>query len=208
MALRLLSRAYAPILKKALTVHTRTFQTFKIHQEKHTQMDVDQEPIEDLKELKKLLGNTNWSPKDLLPTREQIQQSPEVTSKQLHHLLRLCALTPPESAEEETKMLSDLRAQLHFVNEIQKVDTDGISPLQSIRDETEAGAKETEITLESMKEALAREEIVGEHHRRIRRRKDISLDAGNAENWDVLGQASKRVGKYFVVESKGSGESP
>jgi len=94
------------------------------------------------------------------------------------------------------------------VNEIQKVDTEGTKPLQSIRDETEASVKETEITLESMKEALEREEIVGTHHRRIRRRKDVPVDAGDAEKWDVLGQASKKVGKYFVVESKGSGESP
>jgi len=171
-------------------------------------MNVDQEPIKDMQELEKLLGNTNWSPKDLLPTEEQVQQSTEVNSKQLHHLLRLCALPPPQSVEEETKMLSDLRAQLHFVNEIQKVDTEGIKPLQSIRDETEASIKETEITLKSMKEALEREEIVGTHHRRIRRRKDVPVDAGDAENWDVLGQASKKVGKYFVVESKGSGESP
>lgn len=104
-------------------------------------------------------------------------------------------------------MLSDLRAQLHFVNQIQKVDTEGVEPLRSIHDETEAASKENEITLENMQEALAREEIVGQHHRRIKRRRNVVVDPRGSEEWNVLGQASKKVGKYFVVES-GAGESP
>lgn len=97
-------------------------------------------------------------------------------------------------------MLQTLNSQLHFVTEIQNVDTTGIEPMRSIRDETREAEKENEINLEDLKEAFAKEEIVG-RSRRLRRRKDSPVDTQGAEDWDVLGQASRKVGRYFVVES-------
>jgi len=180
---------------KSMTKPSNTL-TFVLgrHQSSGTQLESG------IAHIKEMLSNPQWSVKALLPSEEQIDAISEVTPKQLHHLLRLSALPPPATPEEEAKMLRDLKSQLYFVKEIQKVDTTGVVPLRSIRDETATAEKENEISMETLKEAFAREEVVGKHHKRIRRRKDLHLDARGAEDWDVLAQASKRVGKFFVVE--------
>jgi len=147
-----------------------------------------------------VLSKPTWSVRSLLPSSSDAQETPKVTPKQLHHLLRLSALPNPESKEEEEKMLHTLSSQLHFVKEIQSVDTTGIEPLRSIRDETLEAERANEINMEDLKEAFSKEEIVGRSGR-LRRRKDLPVDTKGAEDWDVLGQASKRVGRYFVVES-------
>ncbi|KAF2803606.1 uncharacterized protein BDZ99DRAFT_167589 [Mytilinidion resinicola] len=146
------------------------------------------------------LAKPSWSVQSLLPSDTQPTDAPKISSKQLHHLLRLSALPLPASAEEETKMLDTLSSQLHFVREIQEVDTQGVQPLRAIRDETSAAGKEQEITMETLKDALAQEDIIGKHHKRIRRRTD-KIDAKDAEDWDVLGYAERKSGKYFVVDS-------
>lgn len=97
-------------------------------------------------------------------------------------------------------MLTTLSSQLHFVKDIQHVDTTGVEPLRSLRDETVRGEKEAELGMDALKEALQREEIRGKHHRRIRRRKGEDAQASH-EKWDVLGSATKKMGRYFVVES-------
>lgn len=98
-------------------------------------------------------------------------------------------------------MLDTLSAQLHFVGEIQRVDTEGVEPLRAIRDETKAAEKEQTITMETLKDAFAKEKVVGKHHKRIQR--DVTpIDASDVENWDVLGSAERKVGKFFVVESE------
>ena len=96
-------------------------------------------------------------------------------------------------------MLSTLSSQLHFVKEIQRVDTTDIKPLQSLRDETAAGEKEAEIGLEELKEVFAMEEVRGQHHRRIRRRNARNVEQ-DGQKWDVLSTAEKKVGRYFIVE--------
>jgi Asp-tRNA(Asn)/Glu-tRNA(Gln) amidotransferase C subunit len=120
-----------------------------------------------------------------------------VTSTQLHHLLRLSALPPPKDAAEEEAMLATLSSQLHFVRQIQEVDTVGVEPLRSLRDETAEGEHEAELGLDALKEALSREDIRGKFHKRIRRRAETDEQR---EKWDVLGSATKKVGRYFVVE--------
>ena len=97
-------------------------------------------------------------------------------------------------------MLKTLGSQLHFVNDVQSVDTSGVEPLRSIRDETRDAEKEIAITMDDLKEAFAKEERVGRTGR-LRRRKDAPVDTEGAEDWDVLGHASRRVGRYFVVEN-------
>lgn len=95
-------------------------------------------------------------------------------------------------------MLKTLSSQLHFVKEIQKVDTTDVEPLQSLRDETAEGEQNAELGLEALKEALAAEDVRGKFHPRIRRRRDrveVSKD-----EWNVLGTAGKKTGRYFVVE--------
>lgn len=100
-------------------------------------------------------------------------------------------------------MLATLHSQLHFVQDIQNVNTEGVEPLQSIRDETEEGIKYVTIGLEELREALGKEDIKG-RNKRPRRRREL-VDAGDVEEWDVLGTAGERVetpgGRFFVVRS-------
>lgn len=95
-------------------------------------------------------------------------------------------------------MIATLQSQLQFVKAVQRVDTKGLEPLQAIRDETEEGRKQSAIGLEHLKDVLAKETRVG-HYQRPRRVKEKMKS--EAENWDALSTASKKAGKYFVVES-------
>lgn len=159
----------------------------------------------DVVNVEQLLEQATWSVESLLPSDQGVTDTPRITSKQLHHLLRLSALPPPKSAEDEAAMLKTLAAQLHFVNDIRKVDITGVKPLQSLRDETAVGQKEEEVGMEDLKEAFAQEEIKGAYHKKIRRRQDMPIDKEGSEVWDVLGSAQKKVGRYFVVEGGKTG---
>lgn len=102
-------------------------------------------------------------------------------------------------------MMDTLAAQLHFVKEMQKVDTTGIEPLRAIRDETRTSQKEQEITMDTLKDALAQEEVVGKFYKRIRRKAATTKPELEPDGWNPLGQASRTSGKFFVVDSgKGS----
>lgn len=163
------------------------------------QHEQDKKPSQSNVDVGKLLSKPVWSVSSLLPPKDTPTQSPEISSKQLHHLLRLSALPPPKDADEEAKMLSTLSSQLHFVKEIQKVDTSGVEPLRSLRDETRQGEEEAELGMDAMQDVLAQEEVRGKHHRRIRRKRDQTIK-NQADNWDALGTATRKVGRYFVVE--------
>ncbi|KAK5000597.1 hypothetical protein LTR66_000570 [Elasticomyces elasticus] len=147
-----------------------------------------------------LLSKRTWSVRSLLPSTDTTPDSPQVSSEQLHHLLRLSALPPPKDPSEEARMLRTLSSQLHFVREIQAVDTTGVSPLRTLRDETTEGEQRNEIGLAELKDALCGEDAVGKHHKRVRRRRDQDGQKTAAETWHVLGSAEKLIGKYFVVE--------
>ena len=148
-----------------------------------------------------------WAVESLLPSASAasgpspVADAPRITTSQLHHLLRLSALPLPRSQEEEQKMLSTLSDQLHFVGKIQEVDTTGIQPLKAIRDETMAAEQEQTITLETLKEALSQEKVIGKYYKRIQR-DTTPVDASHVENWDILGSAERKQGRYFVVESE------
>ena len=149
--------------------------------------------------VEELLSNPTWSVSSLLPPKYLVADKMEISSKRLHHLLRLSALPPPKDMDEEARMLSTLSSQLHFVKEIQKVDTTGVEPLRSLRDETAAGEKEAELGMDALKDALDGEELRGKHHKRIRRRRDQGTGR-QEEKWDVLGTTSSKVGRFFVVD--------
>ncbi|KAF2851005.1 hypothetical protein T440DRAFT_77061 [Plenodomus tracheiphilus IPT5] len=152
-------------------------------------------------ELEQLLSEPTWSVESLLPPKTRAPDAPKISPQQLHHLLRLSALPPPESLEQEQKMLDTLAAQLHFVGKIQEVDTTGVAPLRALRDETKQAEEEQTISLNTLKEALSKEKVIGVHHKRIQR-DTTSVDARDVENWDVLGSAERKSGSYFVVESE------
>ncbi|KAF1851776.1 uncharacterized protein K460DRAFT_41131 [Cucurbitaria berberidis CBS 394.84] len=152
-------------------------------------------------ELEQLLAEPTWSVESLLPPKTHAPDAPRIASQQLHHLLRLSALPPPETSQQEQKMLNTLAAQLHFVGNIQQVDTTGVKPLRAIRDETVAAEEEQTITLGTLKQALSKEKVIGHHYKRIQR-DPTPVDAKDAEDWNVLGAAERKAGKYFVVESE------
>lgn len=157
-------------------------------------------------DIESLLSKPSWSVRSLLPdAAAEKASSPSVTPQQLHHLLRLSALPQPTSAAEEQSMLKTLEAQIHFVKEIQRVDATGVTPLQSIRDESSHAVEENTIGLEQLKEALSRERVHGRRHRiqRMPAEKNEHPD-GNAWDGKALGYASKTKGPFFVVETTGS----
>ena len=103
-------------------------------------------------------------------------------------------------------MLRTLQTQLHFVREIQKVDTTGVQPLVSIRDETAEAKTENTIGLEDMREHLNDEEQVGKHGRLRRIPKKDDPVSRRAEDWDLFGMAEgKTTGRFFEVK-KPSGQ--
>lgn len=149
-----------------------------------------------------ILSKPTWSVRSLLPptsTPPNHHQQQEISPKTLRHLLRLSALPPPASPVEETELLNTLSSQLHFVQAIQHVDTTGVEPMRSVRDETSEGLKAQTIGLQELQDALGNEDIMG-HARRPRRRRAPKMEPGT-EDWNVLANASETVGPFFVVRS-------
>ncbi|KAF7512100.1 hypothetical protein GJ744_002813 [Endocarpon pusillum] len=150
--------------------------------------------------IREYLRNPTWSVKSLLPDPAAVEhQAPTIGPKELHHLLRLSALPQPKDAAEESSMLKTLETQLHFVREIQKVDTTGVEPLVSIRDETPQAIEENTITLADLQEDLDAEEKVGKNGR-VRRVPRDDPEAKKAEAWNLFKMAEgKTMGRFFVV---------
>lgn len=155
------------------------------------------------KDIESILANPPWSVRSLLPDSAAKASFPSITPKQLHHLCRLSALPQPSSQEEEASMLKTLESQIYFVKEIQRVDTTGVSPLQSIRDESPEAVKERTVGLEQLKEAFSKEQVYGRRNRiqRVQTEKNERPDR-NAWDGKALQYASKTKGPFFVVETR------
>lgn len=153
----------------------------------------------DAKNLDAFFETPSWSVKDLLD-KPPIS---EITTAQLNHLLRLSALSRPRSEEEENRLVRALNDHLGFVKEIQTVDTTGVEPLCAIQDGTPEAVQDRMFTLDSMKEAMDREEVHGPHRRIEKKPRDISTEP-DPERWSVLGSAERKVGRYFVVDKPNS----
>ena len=104
-------------------------------------------------------------------------------------------------------MLATLTSQLHFLRHIQAVDTSGVEPLRSLRDETVEGQVEQELGMEELQGALDGEDIKGKWHRRVRRRREKDGRTQQDRDWDVLGNAERKAGRYFVVDAGKPGDS-
>ena len=98
-------------------------------------------------------------------------------------------------------MLDTLESQIHFVKEIQLVDTTGVEPLPRIRDESSDAIKEHTIGIEQLKEYLAKEKTSGRRGK-VQRIVGVKNDRPDGTVWDgdALQSATKTKGKYFVVE--------
>jgi Asp-tRNA(Asn)/Glu-tRNA(Gln) amidotransferase C subunit len=153
-------------------------------------------------DIESILEKPSWSVRSLLPEESRESQTPSLTPKELRHLLRLSALPQPSSEAEEKKMLETLESQIHFVKEIQCIDTTGVEPLRSIRDETSEARKENTIGLDNLKDIMAREKVIGRSRKieRLPAEKNTKPD-GDAWDGNALGSASRTMGRYFVVET-------
>lgn len=141
-----------------------------------------------------------WSVQDIFGNRSK-NAEPQVSDDELHHLLRLSALPIPKDLAEQQRMKNDLQSQLKFVRVIQELDiSDSVKPLQSIRDETENGMKEQEITAETLADEFAKEEVVGSRGR-IRRKEGMKSLEGEEEKWDPLALAPRTTGRYIAVNT-------
>ncbi|OCT46169.1 hypothetical protein CLCR_01304 [Cladophialophora carrionii] len=194
-------------------------------------------------EIESLLETPTWSVASLLPPapprrkerdgsdlKSQHPSTPayeaeaeeEITRDKLQHLLKLSALPLPKSVAEENAMLRDLRDQVHFVKEIQKVDTTGVQPLVAIRDETSEHRREQTITRGKLAEYLALEVKKGKNGT-IRRRRDtyqVTSFSPDSQPWreDPIawskvedpwatgeGAETRRMGRYFFVKRRQDG---
>lgn len=99
-------------------------------------------------------------------------------------------------------MLEMLESQIHFVREIQRVDTTGVVPLQSIRDESPDAIKENTIGLSHLQDAMSKEKVVG-RRRKIQRQPSQKNGQPDGTAWDgnALRHASKTMGRFFVTET-------
>ena len=153
-------------------------------------------------DIEALLKNPSWSVRETVLADISSEDTALISKGQLYHLLRLSALPIPASSEEEARLTEDLRAHLRFVQAIQKVDTDGVKPLQMIRDETKEAERLHTITIDSLKEEFEKEEVVGSRGR-IRKR-SIEKEPNplvERASWDPLSHAGKTHGPYYVVNT-------
>lgn len=170
---------------RVTSIHTKT-----LNRDSRAAVDIDSLLSKD---------NATWSVTSLLPQGNTHRDLPIISRTQLHHLLRLSALPMPKDEAEENMMIETLRSQLHFVKDIQSVETSGVEPLQAIRDETTAAIRERTIGVETLSQSLDNEEIKG-RNKRPRRKRDSSVQPEGVD-WDALGHAERKVGQYFVVNS-------
>ena len=178
----------------------------------HTSQPVPPVSLQNQTEIEEFLRTPSWDISDLLSSKPKnggpVEQ--QVTTKEVHHLLRLSALRIEDEEKTEAQRRT-LEAQLDFVKAVQSVDTTDVEPLVAIRDETAAAREEAEITVDSLQAVFDREEQVG-RYKRIVTKSDSKQNEG-AENgaspaekldWDPLSQAASKIGRYIKVNTKQS----
>lgn len=150
--------------------------------------------------IESMLARPSWSVKSLLPESGSTETD-RISKGELHHLVKLSALPLPKSEAEEQRMLNTLESQIHFVKEVQKIDTKGVEPLVAIRDETAEAIREQTISLETLRPYLDQEKKVGGNGT-IRRQKPAEMirDSG----WNPFdmgnGKDTRKKGKFFFVK--------
>lgn len=153
-------------------------------------------------DIQSMLARPSWSVRSLLPESESIEAG-QISKERLQHLLKLSALPLPKSEAEEQRMLNTLESQIHFVKEVQKIDTTGVEPLVAIRDETAEAIGEQTISLETLRPHLDKEKKVGENGT-IRRQKPAEMIRDSGWNPFEMGDGkdTRKRGKFFLVKKK------
>lgn len=154
-----------------------------------------------------MLARPSWSVKSLLPNPESANPK-KITKERLHHLLKLSALPLPKSEAEERRMLKTLESQIHFVKEVQEIETNGVEPLVAIRDETAEAIKEQTISLETLQPYLNNERKVGTNGT-VRRPKPTEMIRDSGWNPFDMGEGkeTRKKGKFFFVKKRKSGST-
>lgn len=156
----------------------------------------------------------SWSVRSLLPphpafasasassssTSTSTPTPANITPDTLRHLLRLSALPAPANEAEQAAMLSTLETQLHFVRDIQTVDTQGVEPLRAVRDETTQGLEREEAALERAAKAALNKEVRFGYQKRPRR---VPLEHKITPTEAIVEEATRarRQHGFFVVDS-------
>lgn len=155
----------------------------------------------------------SWSVRSLLPPPPPASTSSSsssstststtpanITPDTLRHLLRLSALPAPANEAEQAAMLSTLETQLHFVRDIQTVDTQGVEPLRAVRDETTQGLEREEAALERAAKAALNKEVRFGYQKRPRR---VPLEHKITPTEAIVEEATRarREHGFFVVDS-------
>ncbi|KAL7268444.1 hypothetical protein RUND412_008938 [Rhizina undulata] len=131
-----------------------------------------------------ILSTPTWSVRALLPSiSEKLPEAASMTPKKLQHLLRLSALPPPSTTDEESRLLSSLSRHLYFVKSIQDVNTTGVTPFSGFRDEVDVH----ELSYEDVVEAETKLDTEGVG------------PAGRME-WDAMRGAKRKLGGFFIVD--------
>lgn len=127
----------------------------------------------------KLLRKPSWSVKSMLSGSTDSPTSVKpVTAAQLEHLLKLSALPVPLDTHVRDGMMKDIDDQLHFVNEVRRIDTKGIKPLLNLTEDQEDDVLDYE---QAMKEGA-------------------EMDARTLEaHFDYPTLASRRRNRYYNV---------
>lgn len=146
------------------------------------------------------LSEPSWSVKSLLPRKSEDESTRTVSREQLHHLMRLSALNLPQNEVEEDHILQGLDAHLNFVKDIQSVDTSDVKPLRNFHNESQATEHNREITIDSLREALENEELIGKHQSRIRKKLSTDKITNDAEALDVSKWPGISDGGFFVLD--------
>ena len=109
----------------------------------------------------------------------------------------------PATADAEAQMLATLHSQLRFVQAVQKVDTNGVTPLAAIRDETNTPRDEHTVTLDKLREEFGKEEQIGVLRRVIRKQDTAPCASLEVGAWDPLESAPSTKGRYISISSTG-----
>jgi Asp-tRNA(Asn)/Glu-tRNA(Gln) amidotransferase C subunit len=149
-----------------------------------------------------LLSKPTWSVRSLLPSSTSTVEA--LPRSVIEHLLRLSALPVPKSEAALEKISQTLQSQLHFVAQVQSVDTTGVEPLRALRDETAEGRKAAMMSLETpdIKSLLAAE-VKGRLGRPFRKPPArLPWLEDSQKTTKILNVAERRVGRFYVVESR------
>lgn len=196
---RVLTRSALPYSQRAAASKTSITYTHRLSRHISNPSPAP-EPSDSTPSFQRVFAAPTWSARALLPTTTKIspasQDATTITPETLHHLLRLSSLPPPATPAEESALLNTLHTQLHFVRAIQAVDTTGVAPLTSIRDESST----TAVTLEDLKQSLAGETAVG-FRGRPRRVRESSRERGAEELMVEEKTRGRRERGYYIVES-------